>query len=86
MLENKKVTIVSESTIGGEKVAVFAAALDFDKLEISTSARFMNGMSYGVNRDYVRSDMEQFTRLAYDIQDLMQDVKSESIEAEEDEE
>lgn len=80
MLENKKVTIVSESTIGGERVAVFAAALDFDKLEITTTARYMNGMTYGVNRDYVRSDMEQFTCLANDIQDMMQNVMSEPEE------
>jgi hypothetical protein len=27
------------------------------------------------HRDYVRSDMEQFERLVYDIQDMMQSVE-----------
>lgn len=83
MLENKKVTIVSESTIDGKRVAVFAAALDLDKLEITTTARYMNGMSYGVNRDYVCSDMEQFTHLVHSIQDMMQDVTTGITDTEE---
>ncbi len=75
MLNHRKVTVVSESSIDGEKVATFAAVLDLDKLEVSTTARYVNGTSYMDHRDYVRSDMEQFERLVYDIQDMMQSVE-----------
>lgn len=86
MLNNRKVTVVSESSINGEKVATFAAVLDLDKLEVSTTARYVNGTRYMDHRGYVRSDMEQFERLVYDIQDMMQHVETEEDEPTEPEE
>lgn len=81
MLNNRKVTVVSESSIDGEKVATFAAVLDLVNLEVTTTARYVDGVSYMDNRDFVRSDMEQFERLVYDIQDMMQHVETEPEEA-----
>lgn len=86
MLNNRKVTVVSESTIDGAKVATFAAVLDLVNLEVTTTARYVDGVSYMDNKDFVRSDMEQFERLVYDIQDMMQtgpSYEAESTESEE---
>lgn len=86
MLNNRKVTVVSESTIDGAKVATFAAVLDLVNLEVTTTARYVDGVSYMDNKDFVRSDMEQFERLVYDIQDMMQNVETEDDEPAEPEE
>ena len=86
MLNNRKVTVVSESTIDGAKVATFAAVLDLVNLEVTTTARYVDGVSYMDNKDFVRSDMEQFERLVYDIQDMLQNVEDEEDESSEPEE
>lgn len=86
MLNNRKVTVVSESSIDGEKVATFAAVLDLVNLEVTTTARYVDGVSYMDNKDFVRSDMEQFERLVYDIQDMMQHVETKEDELAEPEE
>ncbi len=80
MLNHRKITVVSESSIDGKKVATFGAVVDLTNLEVTTTARYVDGVSYMDSRDYVRSDMEQFERLVYDIQDMLQHVESEGDE------
>ena len=74
MLSGKRISIVADSVIDGEKVASFGAVLNPETLEMSMTGRYINKDACKVHRDIVRADQAEFEDYAYAVQDTLKAV------------
>jgi hypothetical protein len=74
MLTNKRLSILSDTIIEGEKIASYGAVLDLDTMELSMTGRYINKESCKEYRDMVRSDQAAFEDYAYMVQDKMKEI------------
>lgn len=75
MLDNKRVTIVGESLVDGEKIATFGAVLNLADLELSMTGRYIDKDACKIHRDIVRDDQAEFEDYAYMLQDTLRGVE-----------
>lgn len=71
MLDNKRITIVADSFVDGDRIATFGAVLDTNNMELSMTGRYIDKESCKVFKDIVRADQAAFEDYAYELQDLM---------------
>lgn len=75
MLDNKRITIVGESLVDGEKIATFGAVLNLDNMELSMTGRYIDKDACKAHRDIVRNDQGEFEDYAYMLQDTLRGVE-----------
>lgn len=74
MLDNRRVSIVSDCTVDGEKIATFGAVLNLNDMELAMTGRFINKDACKAYRDIVRDDQASFEDYAYMLQDTLRGV------------
>ena len=74
MLDNKRITIVGESLVDGEKIATFGAVLNLNDMELSMTGRYIDKEACKAHRDIVRADQSEFEDYAYMLQDTLKGV------------
>ena len=79
MLTNKKITIVAETNVEGEKIASYGAILDVNTLELSMSARYIDKEACKVHRDTIREDLKEFEDYVYNLQDMLKGTVEEEV-------
>lgn len=75
MLDNKRITVVGESVVDGEKIATFGAVLNLDNMELSMTGRYIDKEACKSHRDIVRADQGEFEDYAYMLQDTLRGVE-----------
>lgn len=71
MLNNKRLTIVAETVLGGEKIASYGAILNLDTMELSLTSRHIDKEACKLNKELVRADQAEFEDYAYMLQDRL---------------
>ena len=74
MLDNKRITIVGESLVDGEKIATFGAVLNLNDMELSMTGLYIDKEACKSHRDIVRADQGEFEDYAYMLQDTLRGV------------
>ena len=69
MLNNKRLTMVADATVGDAKIAIFGAILNLDNMDMSFSNRYIDKDACKVYKDVVRADQAEFEDYAYEIQE-----------------
>lgn len=71
MLNNKRFTIMADTTIDETKIASYGAVLNIDTMDLSLTSRYINEEACKEHKDTVRADRASFEDFAYSIQDLL---------------
>lgn len=74
MLSNKRITIVAETNLDGEKIASYGAILNLDTMDLSLTNRQIDKAACKANREVVRADHAEFEDYAYAIQDKIAEL------------
>lgn len=74
MLEGKRISILGDSIINGEKIATFGATIGGENLELSMTGKYINKEACKDYRDMVRADQAAFEDYAYMVQDKMKEI------------
>lgn len=80
MLNNKRITIVAETLLDGEKIASYGAILNLDDMDLSLTSRQIDKEACKFNKEIVRADQAEFEDYAYMIQDLLSAKQTASVE------
>ena len=71
MLSNKRLTIVAETIVDGEKIASYGAILNLDDMDLSFTSRYINKEACKIHKETVRADSNAFEDYAYAVQDKL---------------
>lgn len=71
MLNNTRITIVSDSYVDEAKIASFGAILNCADMDLSLTTRYIDKEACKTHRDIVRADQKEFEDYAYDLQDQL---------------
>lgn len=74
MLNNKRITIVADTTVDDVKIASYGAIIDMSTGEVNLTSRNIDNHACKVYKELVRTDRAEFEDLAYDLQDKLQDM------------
>lgn len=78
MLNNKRLTIVSDSTIDDVKIASYGAILDLETMDLSLTTRYIDKYACKIHKDAIRADQAEFEDYAYSVQDKLTEMSKDS--------
>lgn len=73
MLNNKRLTLVSECVVNDEKIASFGAIMNIDTMELNLTQRYIDKEACKTYKDTVREDQASFEDFAYALQDILKE-------------
>lgn len=74
MLEGKRISILGDCVINGEKIANFGALITGEDMKIVMTDRVLNEEACKDYRDMYRADRAAFEDYAYMVQDKMKEI------------
>lgn len=79
MLNNKRITIIADTSIDDVKIATYGAIINMTTGELTLTNRNIDEHACKVYKDIVRADRAEFEDFAYSLQDTLMAAADTSI-------